>query len=108
MNTAYLVPDAAIQAGLPVRGEWHGHTIPGDPQRRWLVLVNHVDDADEQALVATAGVTPLPALLASDPLPAAAVTLLGRFGVTLTAADTIGSALLKLRAVWPKAAAMWR
>lgn len=110
MNSAYLLQGTAVlalEAGQ-VRGEWHGHSIPGDPQGRWLVLVNHPDDADELGLTGMPGVTALPPLLASDPLPAAAVTLLARFGVNVTAADTVGSALQKLRAVWPKAAAFWR
>lgn len=108
MNSAYVVSAAAMAAGLPLRSEWHGHTIPGDPQGRWLVVVCHVDDADEAALTGLAGVTPLPSMLNPTPLPAAWVTALNGWGINVTTGDTIATAFDKLRAKWPKAAAVWR
>lgn len=97
-----------MQAGLPLRSEWHAHTIPSDPQGRWLVVVNHIDDADEGAMLAAQGITPLPSMLNPSPLPPAWVTALNAWGVGVTAQDTIATAFDKLRARWPKAAAVWR
>ena len=108
MNSAYVVSAAAMQAGLPLRSEWHGHTIPGDPQGRWLVVVNHIDDTDEASMVGAAGVTQLPSMLNPSPLPQAWVNALNAWGVGVTTADTIATAFDKLRAKWPKAAAVWR
>lgn len=108
MNSAYVVSAAAMQAGLPLRSEWHAHTIPSDPQGRSLVVVNHIDDTDEAAMLAAQGVTQLPSMLNPSPLPAAYVTVLNNWGIAVTAQDTIATAFDKLRAKWPKAAAVWR
>lgn len=108
MNNLYLVPGAAVTAGFGLRGEWHGVAIPGDVQGRWIVLCAHPDDADESAMRAIPGVVAFPNITTQTPLSQAAVNLLSGFGVGITIADTVGSALDKLRAAWPKAAAFWR
>ncbi len=108
MNSAYVVAAAALQSGLALRSEWHGHAIPGDPQGRWLVVVAHIDDNDEQTMLATAGVTPLPSMLNPSPLPQAWVTVLNNWGIGVTTQDTIATAFDKLRVKWPAARAQWR
>lgn len=109
MNSAYILTGTAVlalEAGQ-LRSEWHGHSIPGDAQGRWLVVVNHVDDNDEAGLIGMPGVTPLPSVMSGSAIPGQLVAVLNGFGMGVTGADTTGSALDKIRGKWRKAAAQW-
>lgn len=101
----YLITKIALDALPKLRGTWHAMDLPGDPQGRWLMLVDHPDDVDE-ATMQVPGVTTLPDPLSLKPLGLSVAAVLTRLGANAT--DSTYDLLEKARAAgWPMAKLHW-
>lgn len=75
---------------------WGAHEIPGDPQGRWLMDVDHAEDVSELAIAALPGVLVLPHVYDPSPVGDAVAGVLGFAKVLPT--DSMLQTLAKLRA----------
>lgn len=101
---AGLQPSAAMMlasAGRPMaaafgNSRWGACAIPDDPQGRWLMDVDHAEDASEQAVPQLPGVVALPHVYSPDPVGDVIAGILTFAAVLAT--DTMLQTLTKLRA----------
>jgi len=102
MNSVYLVPKATLDT-LKIRGVWHATALVGDPQDRWLLLVEHSDDDSAAAVAKADGVIALPDVMSRTPVGLAIAGTLSRSNATVVATDTVADVLEKMRPAWPMA-----
>ena len=91
-----LAPGGRSLASAFGNARWGGHSIPGDPQGRWLMDVEHSEGSSELAMAQLPGVIALPHVYDPTPLGAAVAGVLAFANVLAT--DTMLQALAKLRA----------
>jgi hypothetical protein len=107
MNSAYLLPKASLEA-LEIRGMWHASAIVGDPQDRWMLLVEHSDDESAATVAKAAGVVALPDVMSRTPVGLNVAGTLSRASPTIGATDTVADVIEKMRAAgWPMAKLRW-
>lgn len=106
MNSVYLVPADPATFDPPLPGGWHAHGLPGDPLNRWVLVIEHPDDATIAALAKMPAVVALPHVLSGKPVGLAVAAAATRLNAAST--DTTYDFLEKLRAAgWPMARHEW-
>lgn len=100
MKYFYRVQTATLQANPP-RARFQCTTTPGLPDWSLVVVEEWNDPISQDAWEALPSVAELRIWNWNNTVPAVLVTAFGPWGVVAT--DTIGDAVLKIRAFWPAA-----
>lgn len=107
MNSAYLLPKGTLDT-LVIRGTWHASALVGDPQDRWLLLVEHSDDEGIAEVLAGKNVIALPDVLSRAAIGLDVAGTLSRASGAIAPTDTVADVLVKMRAAgWPMAKLRW-